>query len=170
VITEVLVNPRTSSTVRTEYTLGEWFELYNTRDDPVTLNNCRLRFGNPASSSRQFIFGNTAVIPALGFLIVTRSSDFGDVPNPNTGWGTEQLSNTADRITLLNPSGSAPAVTLDSVLWNFVAAPLAVQSYALRNVTLDNSDLRSTNWCTSTTTDGNRGNQGTPGAANNCPP
>lgn len=107
VVTEVMSDP-----VGVDGAYGEWFEVHNTRDVPIDLEELAAR----DAGSDDFEVGRSLVIAAGGFLVFGASDDpvrSGGVPVDFVYEGDFGLSNNEDQIRL-EVDGS----TIDSVSWD----------------------------------------------------
>ena len=156
VINEVMPDP----TVVTDAN-GEWIEIYNRGLDAVDLNGWRLVSANDA----QHTISGTVVIPARGYVVLGRSTDFatnGGVPVAYGYGATVNLNNSnTDWVALRTPAGASA----DSVHWGGGANVPSAASRALTSPALDNTIVMGPNWFTSATAY-NGTDKGTPGGPN----
>ena len=156
VINEIMQNPAAVS----DY-LGEWFELYNTTDQPIELEGCVVS----DDGSDSFTIIGSLSVPAYGYVVLAKNGD----TNPNVNGGISpdyvynshmELTNTDDEIIL-----TCNSVEMDRVEYDggpgFPDPDGA--SMILNNPSSDNNV--GGNWCTSTTSYGD-GDKGTPGSLN----
>ena len=161
VINEIMNNPSAVSDSN-----GEWFELYNPTTGDIDIDGWTIKDND--FDSHVIDNGGPLVIPSGGYLVLGNNGDSatnGGVVvdyEYNSGW---YLSNSADEVLLFDDSG----VEIDRVEYD--GGPVFPDpngaSMALLNPTLDNNV--GSNWCTASTPYGD-GDQGTPGAANDCVP
>lgn len=165
-ITEIMNNPSSVADVD-----GEWFELFNTNNVAVNLQNWTVVGNSPTET---FNITSNLIIPPRRYIVLgvngNRTSNGNVTVNfvYRGGFGGFNLVNgESDKIILLNASG----IEIDRVEYNSDANPNGPfpnqegVSMSLRNVNLDNSN--GTNWCAA----GPRYNsedQGTPGSFNLC--
>lgn len=157
VINEIMKNPFFNAD-----TYGEWFELYNTTDNPIDINNCIISDLGFDSHT----IGASTVIQPHDYALLGRSDDpvlnGGIVPDYiYSGFG---LSNADDEIILTCDNVEIDRVEYDNgVNWPDPEG----KSMVLANPLLDNND--GANWCESTSPYGD-GDKGTPGEDNDvCP-
>jgi predicted extracellular nuclease len=158
VINEIMQNPNAVSD-----TNGEWFELFNTTGDPIDINGWTIQDND--IDSHDIDNGGPLVIPAGGFLVLGNNSDSDTNGGVTAGYEYSDISlvNGADELVLLDDN----MTEIDRVEWdggpNF-PDPIGA-AMALIDPALDNNV--GANWCTAVTPYG-AGDDGTPGAANDC--
>ncbi|MDP3882701.1 MAG: VWA domain-containing protein [Candidatus Staskawiczbacteria bacterium] len=152
VINEIMQNPEAASDIT-----GEWFEVYNTTDNPVDLDNCIIR----DDGSNSYTITSLSV-PAHGYSVLARSANLalnGGIM-PDYVYSSFSLGNTDDEIIL-----ECGSVEIDRV--DYDGGPLfpdpSGASMVLNSPSSDNNVGE--NWCTSTTPYG-AGDLGTPGTLN----
>lgn len=154
VISEIMADPSTISDAN-----GEWFELHNPGDAPVSLAGFQIASLNDASVT---IAGNVS-IPAGGYVVFAKNTDNAVNGGLNAvgGFGAMNLANNATDWLVIRDAGGA---TVDSVLWG--ATPPTGASRAKRAMVLDCSPMNDArSWANAVTVYAS-GNRGTPGAAN----
>jgi predicted extracellular nuclease len=156
VINEIIQNPAAVADAD-----GEWFELYNPTDADIDIDGWTIQDNDFDSH----VINGTLVIPAGGYVVLGINADI----NTNGGAAVDYqyenffLGNSADEVVLLD----AALNEIDRVEYDDGATfpdPNGA-SMALVNPALDNNV--GANWCTASTPYGD-GDQGTPGAANDC--
>jgi len=163
VINEIMQNP--SAVLDSA---GEWFELYNAGTAEVDLVGWVIK--DDGSNTHTLATANgTTTIAAGGYLVLGingNSSENGGVTVDYDYPSNWSLGNSDDEVVLENDAG----VEQDRVAYDNGATfpdPNGA-SMALRATDLDNNV--GDNWCTSPTEwSGSAGDEGTPGAANDCP-
>jgi len=153
-VTEIMQNP---SAVGDD--VGEWFEILNTGDIDINLNNWIIK---DAGSDNHIISSNVFIYPGE-YKILGINSDFNANGGVNIDYQYSEFSlgNGSDEVILLDPNGNV----VDSVAYdNGVTFPDPNgASMALLDMSLDNS--LGSNWQISTTSYGG-GDLGTPGLPN----
>ncbi|MFC1622648.1 VWA domain-containing protein [Patescibacteria group bacterium] len=154
VINEIIQNPSAVSD-----TSGEWFEVYNTTQQSIDLQECII-FDNDNDSHN---INGSLIVPSLGYVVLARNGD----PNTNGGFAADYvypfnfiLGNSIDEIILTCGDTEIDRVEYD----NGATFPdPAGASMILADPGLDNNV--GANWCESSSSFGD-GDLGTPGAVN----
>ena len=156
IITEIMQNPKEVSD-----TNGEWFEIFNTTNEDIDLNNWTIK----DNGTNEHVISSTLIIPARGFLVLGRNANSTENGNYFCDYQFESfyLSNTDDEIILLDDIG----LEIDRVEYgggiNWPNPEGA--SMALVNFTFDNNN--GSNWTTSQVRQGSYSGQtsdlGSPG-------
>jgi len=101
IISEIMKNPQVVSDSD-----GEWFELFNATNSPIDINGWTI--SDDGIDTHVINNGSALIIPALGFIVLARNSDF----NSNGGVTVDYqytsyfLANSADEIVLLDSDGT----------------------------------------------------------------
>lgn len=156
IITEIIQNPKEVTD-----TNGEWFEIYNTTNEDIDLNNWIIK----DNDFDEHVISSQLIIPARGFLVLGRNTNSAENGNYVCHYQYESfiLSNTDDEIILLDNAGAEidRVEYDDGIVW---ADPNGA-SMALINFTFDNND--GSNWTTSQARQGSysgeTGDLGSPG-------
>lgn len=159
IITEIMQNPYAVSNAN-----GEYFELYNTSNNPIDLNGFIIRDDDFDDDTIK----TTLIIAAKDYIVMARNND----PMTNGGVSVDYqysgffLANSGDEIVLVCPDGIQ---IIDSVDYddgpNFPIPVGASMQLNPNEMTNSGNDVGS-NWCWSSTEFGD-GDLGTPGASNN---
>jgi len=153
VINEIMQNPKKVSDAK-----GEWFEVYNTTNHDIDLENCVIS----DSGDNFHIINQTLIVPAAGYAVL----GINDNSNQNGGvdvdykYSTFVLSNSDDEVIL-----TCNGVEIDKVEYDGGPGfpnPIGA-SMILADPNLDNN--LGSNWCESSSSFG-KGDLGTPGSQN----
>ena len=159
VINEIMQDP---TAVDDRY--GEWFELYNTTDQPIDLEGCVVS----DNGSDSFTITGSLVAPAHGYLVLAKNGNTGTNGGVDVDYAYNShmdLTNNDDEIILTCDGAEMDRVEYDGGP-NF--PDLDGASMILNNPSSDNNV--GSNWCVSTTSYGD-GDLGTPGGSNDsCTP
>jgi len=143
---------------------GEWFEVYNAGSTPIDMQGWTIASqGQPSA-----VISTSLVVPAKGYAVLGRGSD----PLQNGGisidynyfTGTSSTTiflDATDYLVLRDGTGAR----VDSVRWTNSNTFVKGVTRALKDATLDNSNVDGANWGYSTTPFGD-GDLGTPHLAN----
>ncbi|MEL6820863.1 MAG: lamin tail domain-containing protein [Calditrichota bacterium] len=162
IFSEIMSNPSGSETA------GEWVEVYNTTGSAIDIEGWQLR--SNGGQSHTIANGSALNVPALGFLVLGRSSDALTNGNytPDYVFGSSiPLNNTTDFVLIERPDGMGGFILIDSVGYdNGSTFPDDNgASMTLTNFTADNSV--GSNWISATTREsgfvGATGDTGSPG-------
>ena len=159
VINEIMQNP--SAVFDSN---GEWLELFNPSGAPIDIDGWTLR--DDDFDSHVITNGGPLLVPAGGYLVLGNNANAGTNGGVSVDYQYSGffLSNGGDEVVLVDDLGNE----IDRVGYDGGPAfpdPNGA-SMALAIPALDNND--GANWCTSTTPFG-AGDDGTPGAVNDCP-
>lgn len=159
IITEIMANPTALSD-----TEGEWFELFNSSERDINLQNLIL---GRNGSDRHTITDSIILTPG-DYYVMSRTAQATDVINQYI-YGTDiLLANTGAELTIFNAgTETIPGPVIFSVNYGNSGFPTAAgASITLSPDHLNAADaLLGTNWCTSSSEFG-AGDLGTPGTAN----
>lgn len=148
--------------------LGEWIELYNTTDAPLSLAGCRLT--DDSSPRDDKLVDSPVVIPPKSAVVLARESDSaqnGGLSGAVLEYGPSfVLANGGDVTILVCGSTEVDRVTFTST-WPFAKGTTMQLRQSSRNATAN--DLAAS-WCLATLTYGSGTQRGTPGnTQNHCP-
>ena len=152
VINEFMADPALSADAS-----GEWFEVYNRGASSVNLQNFRIASGNDAVHT----ITASVTVPAGGFVVLGRDANTatnGGVTLAYSYGTAITLANAGDWLSLRDASGA----TVDSIAYTSTTAG---KSWGVKDASLDNTTVGSSNWVLQTSTFG-AGDAGTPGRAN----
>jgi uncharacterized protein len=159
VVNEIMANP-----AAVDDQDGEWFELYNAGSTAVDINGWTFRDDN-AQIVQSFTIDTSTVIEPGGYLVL------GNMPDTLSNGGVTidyvypssfLLANDVDELIVTDATNTEQ----DRVDYTSASFPIPNgASLALASPDLDNNV--GGNWCTASTAYGS-GDQGTPGAANDC--
>ena len=155
IITEIMLNPSTSSDA-----LGEYFEIYNNSGADVDINGWIIK--DNGSNNHIIDHGGALVITNGGFLVLGKNSDIGTNGGVAVNYVISSgftLTNTDDEVILQNSSG----LEIDRVEYDASTGfpnPTNASMY-LTNINLDNN--LGSSWATSTTSEGISPDKGSPG-------
>ncbi|HEU0299381.1 MAG TPA: lamin tail domain-containing protein [Longimicrobium sp.] len=152
VINEVMADP---SRVTDEN--GEWIEIHNWGNSPLSLQGWRIASANDAPHT----ISTALTVPAGGFVVLARNgtkSKNGGVTVQYVYGSALTLANAGDWITLKDGTGA----TIDSVAWSSTTAGAA---RGVKDPSADNASAGGANWQTATTLY-NTTDKGTPGKQN----
>jgi beta-lactamase superfamily II metal-dependent hydrolase len=152
VINEFLADPNAVTDAN-----GEWFEIYNRGTSAVNLQNFRIASANDAVHT----ITASVSVPAGGYVVLGRnaaSSTNGGVTVAYAYGTTITLANASDWLALRDANGA----TVDSVSYTSTTAGAA---WGVKDASLDNTVVGSSNWQLQTSTFG-LGDRGTPNKAN----
>jgi DNA/RNA endonuclease G (NUC1) len=143
---------------------GEWFEVYNAGTTPIDMQGWTIAsLGQPSA-----IIGTSLIVPARGYAVLGRGAD----PTQNGGISIDYnyFTGTSSTTIFLDATDylvlrDAAGARVDSVRWTNSATFVKGVTRALKDATLDNSNVDGTNWGYSTTSFGD-GDLGTPHLAN----
>ncbi|MFT7581566.1 MAG: hypothetical protein ACI9MR_003244, partial [Myxococcota bacterium] len=167
-ITELLIDPAATSDLS-----GEWVELHNRTDVPLTLVGCVLETANTTSEALDTGTATDFVILPGAYVVVAATQDEavnGGIAVQAT-WGTLQLANAAGRVALICGEATISEVSWDRETW--IVPPGA--STQRDSETFDDPDAAAdpARWCASGSAQSSQvgADNGTPGAENApCPP
>jgi hypothetical protein len=163
IFTEMMINPDPLSDE-----FGEWVELYNTTDAPLSLAQCRLGDEGAPKDDREI--DRDVIIPAKSAIVMGRSG------SPAINGGLEGvvfeygngfvLANTGDSAIL-----TCSDVVIDRVVftsnWPFGRGATMQLKVSARNAAANDTPG---NWCLATLSFGTSAQKGTPGnTQNHCP-
>lgn len=103
IVSEVMPDPAKVTDTR-----GEWFEVYNTRQDDINLASLIVR-SEGGTAGEKYIVTTDAIIPAKGFFVFGRNADttLNGGFTANLAWGTAlSLGNASDYLRLELPDGT----------------------------------------------------------------
>ncbi|HEX2208365.1 MAG TPA: lamin tail domain-containing protein [Longimicrobium sp.] len=152
VINEVMADP---SKVADEN--GEWVEIHNWGNSPISLQGWKIASGNDAPHT----ISAAVTVPAGDYVVLARNgtrSRNGGVTVQYAYGSALTFANAGDWISLRDGTGA----TVDSVAWSSTAAGTA---RGVKDPSADNTAVGGANWQGATTLYG-KGDRGTPGAAN----
>ena len=152
VINEFLADPNAVTDAN-----GEWFEVYNRGASAVNLQNFRIASANDAVHT----ITAAVSVPAGGYVVLGRnatSSTNGGVTVAYAYGTAITLANAGDWLALRDASGA----TVDSVSYTATTPGTA---WGVKDASLDNTVVGSSNWVLQTSTFG-LGDKGTPNRAN----
>lgn len=157
IITEIMQNPS-----MVWDSLGEWFELYNAGNEPVSLEGWVIT----DEVNNHHVIQGPLVVPAAGYVVVGRNAlsatNGGVAVDYSTGLDIF-LFNSSDRLVLYNDLGQK----IDRVAWDDGATFPDPNGASMSLTKTSQNNAAGENWCVSTTVFG-RGDLGTPGTANSC--
>jgi len=167
IITEIMANP---SAVPDED--GEYFEVYNTTDEPIDMLAWELTDTNSTAVLNNNVMGsitNKTVVPANGYLVFCTNGD----PDENGGIQVDYDFD-GSGTGLINDGGSltltAAGVVIDSVTWDD-GTEFPVVEGASMELSMNHYDATlnddGANWCEAVSPYGD-GDLGTPGTDNDC--
>jgi competence protein ComEC len=151
-INEIMVDPRAVPDER-----GEWIELHNAGDSPLSLRGWTIASGN---DSPHVVAGDVTV-PPRGYAALARSGARdanGGVAAAYAYGRALSLGNGSDWLALRDATGA----TVDSVAWR---SPPAGASRGVRDPLAEHADVNGAGWTTQRSRYG-AGDRGTPGARN----
>jgi DNA/RNA endonuclease G (NUC1) len=163
VINELMADPLNAAGGAT---WGEWFEVHNYGSEPIDLQGWTIVSAGGASQPPHVIAASV-IVPAGGYAVLGRGSDAslnGGVTldyNYFSGSTSTIFLDATDYLVLHNVSGAR----VDSVRWSSSSTIVKGITRALRDASIENTNVDGANWGYSTTTFG-AGDYGTPGAAN----
>ena len=163
IFSEMMINPDGVSDE-----LGEWIELYNTTDAPLSLAGCRLT--DESSPKDDKLVDVPVVLPAKSAVVLAREADSaqnGGLTGAVLEYGPSfVLANGGDTTVLVCGSTEVDRVTFAST-WPFAKGTTMQLRQSARSATAN--DLAAS-WCTATLTYGTGTQRGTPGnTQNHCP-
>lgn len=157
VITEIMFNPKA---VRD--TNGEYFEVYNTTDEAIEINNWTLT--DDGSDAHDIQSEKPIIVPAQSYFLFARKAD----KNVNGGFTPDYiytsftLANTEDEVILRDTTGQI----IDKVAYNSTDYPnKAGKSISSTSISASDND-NAENWKFPESTYGEGADYGTPGVAN----
>lgn len=161
--TEMMINPDGLSDE-----FGEWVELYNTTDEPLSLEQCHL--GDESVPKDDHVIANPIVVPAKTAVVVGRTSkasENGGVSGIVYAYGNAfVLANTGDAAILTCNGVVVDRVAFTST-WPFGKG--ATMQLRVSYLSASANDAPSA-WCTATLSFGSGAQFGTPGnTQNHCP-
>ena len=154
VINEIMQNP--SAVGDSD---GEWFEVYNTTEEDINLENCVIS----DSGANTHTISSSLVIPALGYAVLGNNGDMGSNGGVSLDYeypGSYALGNTDDEVIITCCETEIDRVEYDG--GPSFPNPIG-KSMILDDPNLDNNV--GDNWCVSQSIYGN-GDKGTPGYQN----
>lgn len=160
IFSELMINPDGVSDE-----LGEWVELYNTTDTPLSLAGCRLT--DESSPKDDKLVDVPVVLPAKSAVVLAREADSaqnGGLTGAVLEYGPSfVLANGGDTTLLVCGSTEVDRVTFTST-WPFAKGTTMQLRQSARNATAN--DLAAS-WCLATLTYGSGTQRGTPGNTQN---
>ena len=156
--------------------VGEWFELHNTTTRDLHLNG--LVVFDDASSGQLFEVFDPIVLPAGGYVVFGRNTDFSINGGVNVAVAFDTymtLENEADAISIGNDNGVLDTFRWSPDYWAPEGEVPFLEPTEGASFTLDPSAFSPTenddagNWCLGQVAFG-RGDLGTPGSPNSCEP
>jgi hypothetical protein len=163
IFSELMINPDGVSDE-----LGEWIELFNTTDAPLSLAGCRLT--DESSPKDDKLVDGPVVIPAKSAIVLAREGDSaqnGGLVGAVLEYGPSfVLANGGDTAVLVCGTTEVDRVTFTST-WPFAKGTTMQLRQSARSATAN--DLVGS-WCPATLTYGTGTQRGTPGnTQNHCP-
>lgn len=165
IFTEIMANPNKVSD-----TVGEWFELYNTTSNPLSLFSMVFQDSDTGSAADAYVITDIdATIPPNGYIVFARERD----PALNGGiagalyFSGRHLKNSAGTTPYSLAIANRDGTIIDSTYFGDAATGKSTQLDPDLYTAIDNDVAAS--WCTASQVYGD-GDLGTPGAANvQCP-
>ncbi len=165
IISEVMLHPG-----KVDESVGEWFEIYNTTEDPIPLFGLTL---TDDKADETQVMSCSTIVPPKGVVVLGAwgaAAANGGV-TVDYVYDNFSLADNADKIKLVDTAGNV----IDEVAWNSTSWPLA--NIVGKSLSLDKSHLSGTDnknpdfWCQSGAMwPGSAGDFGSPGYVNlDCP-